>query len=699
MSKEIKYKLKGLDCASCALKIEDGIKKIEGVDDVSINFANMTMSIELEKNDSNLLNLLQDTIESIEPDVSIIGFDDDEDSESIKHIKNDILRLIIGIIPFVIALIIDKNQAYVKLSFFILSYLIIGSSVLSKAFKNILRGQVFDENFLMTIATIGAFIIGEYPEGVAVLLFFEIGELFQNIAVNRSRRSIASLMDIRPDYANLKDGNDILKIDPSMVLVGDIIVVRPGEKVPLDGVIVNGESSFDTSALTGESLPRNAKVNDEVMSGFININGLIELEVTKPFELSTVSRILDLVENASSKKAPTENFISRFARYYTPIVVIIALGLAFIPPIILEGELLYTWVYRALVFLVISCPCALVISIPLGFFGGIGGASRQGILIKGGNYLEALTQVDKVVFDKTGTLTLGEFNVTEINPVDGVDEETVLYFAAIAESHSNHPIAKSIIKAYGELDDSIVIREYEEISGLGIIIRTENNEIIAGNEKLMKKKNINFIKSNSIGSLVYVGLDGEFIGSIVVSDEPKSDSKKTIKALLDMGIENIAMLTGDTDLVGNHVANYLGIDKVYTQLLPDEKVELIEKLSKSKASKGKTAFIGDGINDAPVLARADVGIAMGALGSDAAIEAADIVLMTDEPYKIIDAIKIAKRTRSIVLQNIVLALFVKVIVLIMGAMGFATMWEAVFADVGVTIIAVLNSMRAMKKIN
>lgn len=546
---------------------------------------------------------------------------------------------------------------------------------------------------------LGAFAIGQYPEGVAVMLFYQVGEFFQNLAVNRSRRSIAELMDIRPDYANLKDGDDIKIVSPEDVLIGEYIIVKPGEKVPLDGVVVEGKSMVDTSALTGESVPREVEVGNEVYGGFINKNGLLTIEVKKEFGESTVSRILELVENASSRKAPTEQFITKFARIYTPIVVVAALALAIIPPLVVQGATFSDWIYRALVFLVISCPCALVVSIPLGFFGGIGGASKNGILIKGGNYLEALNNVDTVIFDKTGTLTKGVFKVTEIKAVQNISNDELLMYAAYAENYSNHPIAQSIVEAYGKEIDKGVIEAHEELPGLGLKVNVKGKEIFAGNAKLMAEKEIAIEENDDLGTIVYIAIDGSYAGSIIISDEIKKDSEKLVSDLKALGVKKTVMLTGDNKKVGDKVGKQLGLDVVYSELLPDQKVEKLELLYNQKSTKGRIVFVGDGINDAPVLARADVGVAMGGLGSDAAIEAADVVLMTDEPSKLITAIKISKRTRSIVLQNIVLAFVVKGIVLILGAGGLATMWEAVFADVGVALIAVLNAMRVMNTKN
>ncbi|HZK57139.1 MAG TPA: heavy metal translocating P-type ATPase, partial [Clostridia bacterium] len=579
---------------------------------------------------------------------------------------------------------------------YLASYLIIRGEVLQRAGKNILRGRIFDENFLMVIATIGAFAIGEFPEGVAVMLFYQIGESLQDMAVSRSRKSIAQLMDIRPDYANLKIGENEKRVSPIDVSVGDHIIAKPGEKIPLDGIVLEGNSMINTSALTGESVPRGVETGDTVLGGFINMDGLLTIEVTKRFEESTVSKILKLVEDSGSKKALTENFITKFARYYTPVVVFVAIALAAIPPLIIRDAVFSDWAYRALIFLVISCPCALVISIPLGFFGGIGGASRHGILVKGGNYLEALNNVHIVVFDKTGTLTKGVFKVTEINACIDISKDELLEYAAYAESYSNHPIATSILAAYGKEINKKNIENYEEISGHGVKTEVKGKKILAGNKKLMDREGIVYKPVKTIGTAIYIAVEGIFTGSIIISDELREDSKDTISMLKAIGINKTVMLTGDNEGIGKKVASELGIDEVYSELLPDEKVKKIELLNKQKLSKGKLVFVGDGINDAPVLAGADIGVAMGGLGSDAAIEAADVVLMTDEPMKLISAIKIAGRTNRIVWQNILFAIAVKIIILVSGAGGIATMWEAVFADVGVALIAVLNSMRVMK---
>ena len=603
-------------------------------------------------------------------------------------------RIIIGAILFIVAIVIDVNIEWLNIALYLISYIIVGGDIVMKAVKNIFRGKVFDENFLMSIATIGAMLIGEYPEGIAVMLFYQVGELFQSYAVDKSRRSIAEAMDIRPDYANVKKNDEVIKVDPDEVQIGDIIVIKPGERVPLDGKVIEGNSMVDTSALTGESVPREVEVGHEILSGCININGVITAEVTKEYGESTVSKILDLVENASSKKSQSEQFITRFARYYTPIVVILAVFIAIIPPLVIEGATFSDWIYRALAFLVVSCPCALVVSIPLSFFGGIGGASRKGILVKGSNYLEALAETEIIVFDKTGTLTKGVFNVQEVHP-KGVSREELLELTAYAESYSNHPISSSLKQAYGKEIDNGRISDVEEISGHGVIAAVDGKKVAAGNIKLMKKLNIPCYEGEAVGTVVHVGIDDKYAGYIVIADEVKEDSARAIKELKEAKIKQTVMLTGDTKNVASKVAKQLGLDKVYSELLPGDKVEKVEELLAQKSAKGKLAFVGDGINDAPVLARADIGIAMGGLGSDAAIEAADVVIMTDEPSKIATAIKVSKKTLRIARQNTVFSIGIKIIVLILSAFGIATMWAAIFADVGVTIIAVLNAFRAL----
>lgn len=690
--------LMGLMCASCSAKIEEKVKRIKGVENAYIDFAAGKLIIEANKKDLNRITKEAiEIIKKIEPEVDVI---DESKKEGHSHShgegdnKKELMRLLTGAAFFGIA-IVFKFSFWTEFILYFISYILVGGEILLKAGKNIIRGQVFDENFLMAVATIGAFAIGEFPEGVAVMLFYQIGEFMQDLAVNRSRKSITELMDIRPDYANLKIGEDIKKVSPNEVNIGDIIVVKPGEKVPIDGIVVEGKSMVDTSALTGESVPREVNVRDEILGGFINKNGLLSIKVTKEFGESTVSKILDLVQNASSKKAPTENFITKFARFYTPVVVFGALALAIIPPLVIEGATFSEWIYRALIFLVISCPCALVVSIPLGFFGGIGGASKRGILVKGGNYLEALNNVDTVVFDKTGTLTKGVFKVTEIKVKNGISRKQLLEFAAYAESYSNHPIAVSILKEYGKEVNKDDIDSYDEISGHGIKAVVKGKVVLAGNDKLMKKENIDYENVDAAETIVHVVIDKKYAGYIIISDEIKEDSEKAIRELKAIGVNKIVMLTGDNRKVADNVGEKLSLDKVYAELLPQHKVEMVEMLERERKTKGKLIFVGDGINDAPVLARADIGVAMGGLGSDAAIEAADVVLMTDEPSKLVSAIKIAKRTRKIVWQNIIFSLSVKGIVLLLGALGYVTMWAAVFADVGVALIAVLNAMRVL----
>lgn len=602
-------------------------------------------------------------------------------------------RIIVAAVLFFAGSFLQLPE-YVEMGVFLVCYAVVGWDIVWKAITNILHGQVFDENFLMTIATVGALILGEHSEGVAVMLFYQVGEWFQSYAVSKSRKSIAGLMDIRPDYANVERDGKLVQVDPDEVQIGDVIVVKPGERIPLDGTILEGSSALDTSALTGESMPREVEPGMEVISGCINQTGILTIQTTKEFGESTVAKILDLVENASDKKGRTENFITRFARYYTPAVVFAALALAILPPLI-TGQSFGTWIYRALTFLVISCPCALVISIPLSFFGGIGGASRIGVLVKGSNYLESLAHTEIVVFDKTGTLTKGSFAVSEVNP-KGMKDTQLLELAAYAEDYSNHPISLSIKKAYGRKIDSGRITEVQESAGHGVRAVIDGKAVLAGNAKLMVKERIQYTPSTAVGTVVYLACDGKYAGCIVIEDEIKADAPAAIKRLKSAGIHKTVMLTGDADAVGKKVANRLELDQAYTELLPADKVDRVEELLKQKSEKGKLVFVGDGINDAPVLARADVGIAMGGLGSDAAIEAADVVLMTDEPSKIASVMKIARKTIRIANQNIVFALGVKFLVLILGALGYANMWAAVFADVGVSVIAILNAIRAMR---
>ena len=641
--------------------------------------------------------------------------------------KKQIIQIVSAFILFIIALCAKFENIWINRAIYLIGYLIVGGEIILKAIKNIFKGELFDEHFLMTVATIGAIAIGEYPEAVAVMLFYQVGELFQDYAVDKSKKSITELMNIRPDYANVKRNENITKVNPEKVKIGEIIVVKPGEKIPLDGIVLEGKSMIDTSSLTGESLPRNVEKNDEILSGCINQNGTLSIKVTKEYGESTVHKILDLVENASNKKSKSENFITKFAKYYTPIVVILAILLAIIPPFILRLGEFTNWLYRALTFLVVSCPCALVISIPLGFFGGIGGASKKGILVKGSNYLEALANTETVIFDKTGTLTEGIFEVQKIETVKTlkqsnkiekdkkfeknnktendkdfyeIEKQELLILVASCEKDSNHPIAMSVKKAYAEQNnqkmDGNKIKNINELAGKGISAIIEEKEILVGNEKLMKENSINYIESKDVGTVLYVSINKKFAGYIVISDKIKHDSKTAISDLYKNGVNKTIMLTGDKKEVAENVSNQLGITSVFSELLPDGKVEKVEEIIKNKSPKSKVVFVGDGINDAPVLALSDIGIAMGGLGSDAAIEAADVVIMTDEPSKVSQSIDIAKKTMKIVKENIIFAIAIKIIVLILGACGGATMWEAVFADVGVSILAIINSLRMLK---
>jgi len=607
--------------------------------------------------------------------------------------KKQLYKLIVALTFFFFGFIIKDET--IQMVLYLIAYGLAGYDVLLKAIKNILRGKVFDENFLMAIASIGSIILSDYAEGAAVMLFYQVGEYFQSYAVNKSRKSIGDLMDICPDYANIEQNGEIIEVDPYEVQIGDEIIVKPGEKVPLDGIIVNGNSTLDTSALTGESIPREVFEGDEILSGCINLNGILKVKVTKEFDESTASKILELIENASSEKSKTENFITVFAKYYTPIVVTCALVLALLPPIIL-GEAFSGWIYRALIFLVISCPCALVISIPLGFFGGIGAASSNGVLVKGSNYLEALSKSEIMVFDKTGTLTKGIFKVEEINNETGISEKELIEITAYAESFSNHPIALSVKDKYGEVIDTSKVSDVKELAGFGVKAIVDGHEVLVGKHALMKEYNIDAVEINSVGTVLYISKDGNFLGSVVLRDEIKEDAKDTIKALKSAGVKKTVMLTGDKKEIGEYVGNELGLDEVFTELLPVDKVDKVKSLMKIKSDNGKLVFVGDGLNDAPVLTMADIGVAMGGLGSDAAIEASDIVIMTDEPSKLITGYKISKKTLRIVKQNIFIALFVKIGVMGLGALGLATMWEAIFADVGVAVIAILNSIRVLR---
>ncbi|GFN35548.1 heavy metal translocating P-type ATPase [Tepidimicrobium xylanilyticum] len=696
--KEFILGLEGLNCAGCASKIEKLTNEIDGVDNATLDFVTKKLRVEVVEEDrtTGIIEEIKNIVKRLEPGVNVV-----EEITSVQYNhhhehgdldKRDIMKILISGILFAIPWL-SKLDGIPRFTIYLAAYVIIGSEIIIKAIKNLFAKQPFDENFLMTVATLGAFAIGEYPEGVAVMLFYQIGEFFQGLAVNHSRKSISSLIDIRPDYANLEKDGEIIIVSPKEVHVGDRIIVKPGEKVPLDGIVIEGKSTVDTSNITGEPAPKEINIGDRVLSGFINNEGLIKVEVEKQFKDSTVSKILDLVENAASRKAPTENFITKFARYYTPVVVFIALAIGIIPSVLL-GYNISDWAYRAFVFLVISCPCALVISIPLGFFGGIGAASKVGILVKGGNYLEGLNEVDTIVFDKTGTITKGIFKVTTIDSYNGVTEEEVLELAALGESFSNHPIGKSIVEAYEKEIDKTRIDNYREIPGKGIEAEIDGNMVFVGNKKLFEDQNIKITEKASIGTTVYVGKNGVHIGTIEVSDELKEGVIEDIRSIKSEGVKRTIMLSGDKEETAKKVSKIVDIDEVYGNLLPQDKVKILEEIIKE--TRGKVAFVGDGVNDAPVLARADIGIAMGALGSDAAIEASNIVIMTDEIGKIAKGIRIAKNTKKIVVQNIVFALGVKLIVLVLGAFGIATMWEAVFADVGVSIIAILNSVRALK---
>ena len=692
---ELQLTLEGLNCANCARKIEEKVGKMEGVKESNLNFTTTTLNVKLERKvkEEHAINEIKKIVEALEPHVKVEK--KVSGKTNVQRAKFEVKpTLIIGTILYLIAVIGDFKGA-LALILFVASYLLIGGKVVLTAIKNIARGQLFDENFLMTVATIGAFSISEYPEAVAVMLFYEIGETIQGYAVNKSRSSISSLMDIRADYANIIIDGKEKKVSPETVKVEDIILVKPGEKIPLDGIVVEGESFVDTSALTGESVPRKIAVNDEILSGGINTNGVLKVKVTKKFGESTVSRILEMVENAANKKANTEKFITKFAKVYTPIVVALAILIAVVPSIFIKDALFSTWLYRALVFLVVSCPCALVVSVPLGFFAGIGGASKKGVLVKGSNYLELLKDLETVVFDKTGTLTEGVFTVTEIN-TNNIQKEKLIEVAAMAESFSNHPIAISIIKEYGKEIDKEVIEEYEEIAGHGIKAVINNEEILIGNAKLMNQFNISYNEVDSIGTVVYCAINGEFKGSIVISDKIKENAAEALINLKAAGVKKTVMLTGDNKKTAEKVGEKVNIDEVHSELLPLGKVKEVEKLLKASNKNGRLAFVGDGVNDAPVLARADIGIAMGGIGSDAAIEAADVVLMKDDINALVDAINVSKKTNKILWQNIIFALGVKVIVMVLGTFGIANMWTAVFADVGVTIIAIINSTRCFR---
>ncbi|MCL2140818.1 MAG: cadmium-translocating P-type ATPase [Dehalococcoidia bacterium] len=692
--------LQGLSCANCAIAIEESVRKLDGVSQVSLNYATTTLRFMVaEKNADGILEKVIRCVHEHEPHVRVIEKGQQRLDEKSLTNRFRIGRFIVGAVLFVTGMVVERIvpvNHYIAVAVFAVTYLLLGSEIIFRALRSIMRAQVFNEYFLMTVATVGAFAIGEYAEAVGVMLFYLVGEYLQELAVRKSKRSIAKLMDIRPDTATLCNDGVLQAVASETVKVGDTILVKPGERIPLDGEVLQGHSTLDMTALTGESLPRKVLESEIVLSGSINLSGVLTLRVIRAFGESTASKIIEMVENAGSKKAPTESFITRFARFYTPAVVGLALIIAVLPPLLLAGAW-QDWLRRGLIFLVISCPCALVISIPLGFFAGIGNASQKGILVKGGNYLDALGRLDTVIFDKTGTLTKGVFDVIAVKPSRGHTDTDLMEMLAKAEVYSNHPIALSILRKHGKVVDKTLLSGYAEISGCGVTVNDNGKVILAGNEQLMRTHGIACEQYDTVGTKVYVAVDGVFVGSVVIADEIRPDSLQTIAALKRLGVKKVAMLTGDNQQIAEAVAKMLEIDEVHSGLLPHEKVDLVEKLSTSQDSKGKLAFVGDGINDAPVLAMAEVGIAMGGLGADAAIEAADVVLMNDEPSKLIDAIKVARYTKRIVWQNIVLALGVKAFFLIFGAMGLANMWEAVFADVGVTVLAVFNSMRVMKK--
>ena len=685
------YRLEGLDCANCAMKIEKGVQKINGVKEATVNFTSGKLTIDAEED--HLATIEQETkkvVKELEPDVKVTEIDKEKVSEHGNEKKrNTLFRILFSLAGIALLLLFDFNEP-IRLIGYLLIYLLIGYDVVKKAVMNIVKGKIFDENFLMSVATIGAMLIGEYPEAVAVMLFYQIGEYFQGLAVSHSRKSIRELMAIRPETAHVQTAEGLMTVNPEDVLIGQFVLVKPGERVPLDGTIIEGESLVDTSALTGESVPKSVYVGETVLSGFINKNKPFLVQVEKSYENSTISKLLELVENASSKKAPAENFITKFARYYTPVVVGLAVLLAVLPPLVVSRAAFSEWIYRALTFLVISCPCALVISVPLSFFGGIGGASKIGVLVKGSNYLELLAQTETVVFDKTGTLTKGDFSIQTIDPT-GIDPKKFMQYVASAEQFSTHPIAQSVLEGYaGPLLPTANIQEF---AGEGILAEVDGKQVLVGNHKLMERFEISFPSSQEIGTLLYLAIDQSYSGYLVIADTLKEDAVDALVQLKQAGVKNTVMLTGDSKKIADHIGKQVGVDKIYSELLPEDKVQRLEEIL--QRNNKKTAFVGDGINDAPVLARADVGIAMGGLGSDAAIEAADVVIMNDQPSKIAEAIHLAKKTLKIVKQNIVFAIGIKILVLSLGAFGFASMGDAVFADVGVTVLAVLNAMRSL----
>lgn len=684
------YRLEGLDCANCAMKIEKGVQKINGVKEATVNFTSGKLTIDAEED--HLATIEQETkkvVKELEPDVKVTEIDKEKVSEhGNEKERNTLFRILFSLAGIALLLLFDFNEP-IRLIGYLLIYLLIGYDVVKRAVMNIVKGKIFDENFLMSVATIGAMLIGEYPEAVAVMLFYQIGEYFQGLAVSHSRKSIRELMAIRPETAHVQTAEGLMTVNPEDVQIGQFVLVKPGERVPLDGTIIEGESLVDTSALTGESVPKSVYVGETVLSGFINKNKPFLVQVEKSYENSTISKLLELVENASSKKAPAENFITKFARYYTPVVVGLAVLLAVLPPLVVSGAAFSEWIYRALTFLVISCPCALVISVPLSFFGGIGGASKIGVLVKGSNYLELLAQTETVVFDKTGTLTKGDFSIQTIDTK--IDPKIFMQYIASAEQFSTHPIAQSVLEGYaGPLLPTTNIQEF---AGEGILAEVDGKQVLVGNHKLMERFEISFPSSQEIGTLLYLAIDQSYSGYLVIADTLKEDAVDALVQLKQAGVKNTVMLTGDSKKIADHIGKQVGVDKIYSELLPEDKVQRLEEIL--QRNNKKTAFVGDGINDAPVLARADVGIAMGGLGSDAAIEAADVVIMNDQPSKIAEAIHLAKKTLKIVKQNIVFAIGIKILVLALGAFGFASMGDAVFADVGVTVLAVLNAMRSL----
>lgn len=682
------YRLEGLDCANCAMKIEKRINEINGVKQANVNFAVGKLTIDADQDKIGEIETeTRKVIKELEPEVEVKEME--EVTSTLNEEKKDLIRIVLSAIGL-LGLFIWAPAEPIRFIGFLLVYLFIGFDVIKQAALNITRGQLFDENFLMAIATIGAMLIGEYPEAVAVMLFYQVGEYFQGFAVNQSRKSIRALMEIRPEVAHVETEAGLVTTQPERVMIGEHVFVKPGERVPLDGKVISGQSLVATSALTGESVPKEVFEGESVLSGFININQPLVVEVEKNYQNSTISKLLELVENASSKKAPAENFITKFARYYTPVVVVLAVLLAILPPLVLPNTGFDEWIYRALTFLVISCPCALVISVPLSFFGGIGGASKMGVLVKGSNYLELLAHTDTMVFDKTGTLTKGDFSVQSIETT--MVEPLFMQYVASVEQYSTHPIAQAILADYeGAL---LPTDQMEEVLGEGIKAVVDGKVVLVGNHKLFTRYNIAFPVNQAVGTLVYVAIDQQYVGSIVIADSIKEDAKAALQKLKKLGVKQTVMLTGDAQAIATHIGNELGIDTVYSELLPQDKVAKLEQILTNTSQK--TAFVGDGINDAPVLARADVGIAMGGLGSDAAIEAADVVIMNDEPGKIADAIRLSRKTLKIVKQNIIFAIGIKSVVLILGAFGIATMGDAVFADVGVTVLAVLNAMRCLK---